>query len=148
MKNGSIEMSEDDEISALFPQPVEFKIGDKVLASLLPMNLDGCFTFAASLKPILGNLFEGGATMDGARFADILFAAAEHRAGVYDALSVATGRSAAFLARLPLGVAMTLTQVVFQVNVDFFVRAVGGLSFIPATVPTAKPEQNGDGRTS
>jgi hypothetical protein len=150
-KNGTIP-SEDDSLAALFPEPVNFKVGDTVAWEILPMDLMTCTRFAAKAKPIIreataalaDNKISDGKAFIGA----VALAASDHPDALLEALALATGKDSKTIGKLPPGVAFTLIQVVLRVNADFFAHAVGSLAFESQPTPTAEPAgANGAGPT-
>lgn len=126
-------LTDDEEIAILFPQPIELKIGSGGLKfAVLPMDTRTCMKFIQKARPVFKKAEElaGGAKQDGeSQFKNIIAAAADHQDEFFDALSIATGRTAELIGKLPPGASTALAYLVWQANIDFFVQNVGNLAF-------------------
>jgi hypothetical protein len=130
---------EDAELARLFPAPFRFKAGTYEI-DILPMTVDVCLQCAREIKPILSTLAHAGMTsgttiqsvVEAPEFA---LAISEHRMNFYRALGMAIARSPRYISKLPPGIATALVVTAWQLNTDFFVRAVASLGF---SIPEAE----------
>jgi len=134
-------LTEEQELAVLFPEPVEFKVG-KIVILVGPMDTAACAHFAHKARPIIRAALDSGATFgnsDGGLtniLGAIVVAAMDYPTELLDALSIATGRPAEFLGKLPPSATTSLARLVFQVNADFFAQSAELLgSGAPAIIP-------------
>ena len=131
------QLTEEEELAILFPEPVDFKAG-RLTIPLLPMDTITCARFAAKARPIIKLALTAQTDFVSA----ILVAALDYPDEAVAALSIATGKSAEFIGRLPPALAGELARKVFDINQDFF----GQSAALPGSGAQAKsPDPAADG---
>jgi len=101
-----------DTFAALPPVPVSVEIaGERI--DLTPLKVGEVPAFARAVQPIAASLSASP---------DWLALLAEHGEAVIAAIAIATRRPVEWVAGLDLDEAVRLTEAVFGVNADFFIR--------------------------
>lgn len=124
------QLTEEEELAILFPEPVNFKLG-AIVIPVSPMNTVACARFAAKARPIIKGALASGANFAGGPegltnvLGAIVVAAMDFPTELLEALAIATGRPVEFLGKLPPAAATALARLVFQVNADFFSQGPG-----------------------
>ena len=121
------EQAELAELAALFPEPTKFSIGNVTL-SLMPMDFATAIACSHRIQKILKEVLEGNVADVSAIWARALAGMAAHPDEAKEALSLLTGKSSAFIGKLPPAVIGALLAELFRINSDFFVRSVGSLA--------------------
>jgi hypothetical protein len=140
-------LTEEEELAILFPEPFPFKVGSLTLP-LMPMDLATCMRFATKARPIIEQMMQGGSIEFTEKMLPALVkAVADHPREAVDAMAIATGRSTAFIGKLPPLAAGALVIAIFRVNADFFAQSVGTLAIDALLMGEAKPGTDGAGLT-
>jgi hypothetical protein len=144
--------TEDDDqvIRSLFPEPVIVTAGPFKL-SIMPMDTGTCLRCSRAFRPIVRALLEvpdvKSRTVEAIiESPEFILAIADNEDGFYQALGLAIDRPPEFVAKLPPGAATALAYLVWTLNIDFFVRAVGSLAYGSKATPTPTAAANGDGQ--
>lgn len=130
-----------DDLSKLLPQPVELKIGGKILA-LTPLKVGELPAFSRAVAPVI-------AVVDSERV-DLIGLLAEHTETVVTAVSIAVRAPREWINELTVGELVLLAAKVIEVNADFFTRgvmpsvtqALGTLSALTPAATAGSPSSN------
>lgn len=100
--------------AALPPVPTSIVIGGESL-ELTPLKVGEVPAFARAVQPVAASLSASN---------DWLALLAEHGEAVIEAVAIATRRPNEWVTGLELDDAVRLSEAVFEVNADFFIRRV------------------------
>ena len=123
---------EADELAKLFPEPVPFPIGSKLVIQIPTMDAAECAKFTRLARPLF-EAFRNHQSANLDEFAtvtlpEIVAEVAEKPESLFGALAVALRRSPEFVGALPPGYILALAVAVFKANIDFFAQTPGNLA--------------------
>lgn len=142
-------LTEEEEIAALFPQPVEMRVGATLRIYVKTLDTESCFALMHKARPIFKRFVELEVAADSpdARFKRLMLVAEEFPDELFEALAIVTERPAEFLRKLPFGVATAIAYIAWELNVDFFVQTVGALASGVLEMVREKAAADGAGQT-
>jgi hypothetical protein len=134
----SKELTEEEELAILFPEPTIVPLGAKLKIAVAPMDTMTCAHFAAKARPIIRAAIESGASFSTftSLLSALVVAMADYPEELVQSVAIAVGKSPEFIGKLPPAATLGLGRVVFEVNSDFFAQSA---ELLGLGVPVIQP---------